>query len=113
MNECREKYKWVRLITGGVLPLVLSLAVIVIFSVTNDGWEPAGRIAGICKELTQGTTEGRQALAGSCWNGPLSTLFCLPIAWIFPVNAAGYISFFIAFSVQPSTQCVMHDSEGI
>ncbi len=99
MNENRKEYLWVRLITGSVLPLLLSLAVIVVFSMLNDGWEPAGRLAGICKELTQGTTEGRQALAGSCWNGPLATLFHLPVAWIFPVKFAGYISFFLAFFV--------------
>ena len=97
MNEQRKEYRWVRLITGGVIPLVLSLVVIIIFSLLNEGWEPAGRLAGICKELTQGTTEGRQALAGSCWNGPLPTLFYLPVAWIFPVKTAGYISFFLAF----------------
>lgn len=99
MNEYRKEYKWVRFITGGVVPLVLSLAVVALVSILNDGWEPAGRLAGVCKELTQGTTEGRQALAGSCWNGPLPTLFFLPVAWIFPAKIAGYISFFLAYVV--------------
>ena len=97
MNECRKEYKWVRLITGGVVPVVLALVVLAVVSFSNEGWEPAGRLAGICKELTQGTTGGRQALAGSCWFGPLSTLFYLPLAWIFSVKSAGGIAFFMAF----------------
>ncbi|MFO7937210.1 MAG: hypothetical protein R6V06_06350 [Kiritimatiellia bacterium] len=99
MNVQQKNYKWVRLVTGGVIPLILSLVFVIAFALLNEGWEPAGRLAGICRELTQGTTEGRQALAGSCWNGPLPTLFYLPIAWIFPIKAAGYISFFLAFFV--------------
>jgi len=83
MNECRKEYKWVRLITGGVMPVALALVVLAVASFSNEGWEPAGRLAGICKELAQGTTEGRQALAGSCWFGPLATLFYLPLAGFF------------------------------
>jgi len=97
MNECRKEYKWVRLITGGVMPVALALVVLAVASFSNEGWEPAGRLAGICKELAQGTTEGRQALAGSCWFGPLATLFYLPLAWLFPLKATGSIAFFLAF----------------
>ncbi len=99
MNECRKEYRWVRLVTGGVVPLVFSLAVVTAVALLHEGWEPAGRLAGVCRELTQGTTEGRQALAGSCWNGPLATLFYLPVAWLFPLGAAGYIAFFLAYFV--------------
>jgi len=87
MKECRKEYKWVRLMTGGVVPLVLALVVLAVASFSNEGWEPAGRLAGICKELAQGTTEGRQALAGSCWFGPMPTLFYLPLAWAFPAKS--------------------------
>ncbi|MDA3927167.1 MAG: hypothetical protein PF904_21040 [Kiritimatiellae bacterium] len=97
MKECRKEYKWVRLITGGVVPVVLALVVLAVVSFSNEGWEPAGRLAGICKELAQGTTEGRQALAGSCWFGPMATLFYLPVAWAFPAKFAGGIAFFLAF----------------
>jgi len=97
MKECRKEYQWVRLITGAVVPLVLALAVWAVAAFGNEGWEPAGRLAGICRELVLGTTEGRQALAGSCWFGPLATLFYLPLAWIFPAGVAGGIAFFLAF----------------
>ena len=99
MTELRKEYKWIRFVTGGVVPLVFSLLVVIGASLLHDGWEPAGRLAGVCRELVQGTTEGRQALAGSCWNGPLATLFFLPVAWLFPPKAAGYISFFLAYAV--------------
>lgn len=97
MSDCRKEYKWCRLMTGGVVPMVLALVVLGVASMTNEGWEPAGRLAGICKELVQGTTQGRQALAGSCWFGPLSTLFYLPLAWIFPARIAGGVAFFLSF----------------
>jgi len=97
MNESCKEYKWVRLITGGIVPAVLALVVLAVASFSNEGWEPAGRLAGICKELVLGSTEGRQALAGSCWFGPLSTLFYLPLAWAFTAHVAGYLAFFFAF----------------
>jgi hypothetical protein len=37
---------------------------------------------GICRELLDGSTEGRQALAGSCWHGPLPILFSTFFAWL-------------------------------
>ncbi|MFA7171820.1 MAG: hypothetical protein WC340_00145 [Kiritimatiellia bacterium] len=97
MSDCRKEYKWLRLITGGVAPMLLALVVLAVASMTHEGWEPAGRLAGICKELVQGTTQGRQALAGSCWFGPLSTLFYLPLAWIFSARIAGGVAFFLSF----------------
>jgi hypothetical protein len=39
------------------------------------GMEPQAVLQGVCRELLAGTTEGRQALVGSCWFGPL------PLAW--------------------------------
>ena len=39
------------------------------------GEEPQAVLQGVCRELLAGTTEGRQALVGSCWFGPL------PLAW--------------------------------
>ncbi|MDD2598863.1 MAG: hypothetical protein PHO37_06525 [Kiritimatiellae bacterium] len=97
MSDCRKEYKWLRLITGGVVPAVLALVVLGVATMTYEGWEPAGRLAGICKELVQGTTQGRQALAGSCWFGPLSTLFYLPLAWMFSLRIAGGVAFFLSF----------------
>ena len=79
------------------MPMLLALVVLAVVSTTNEGWEPAGRLAGICKELVQGSTQGRQALAGSCWFGPLATLFYLPLAWMFSVRIAGGIAFFLSF----------------
>ena len=35
---------------------------------------------GICRELVNGSTEGRQALVGSLWHAPLPTLVGLPAA---------------------------------
>ncbi len=99
MNNSRKEYRWIRLITGAVLPLTLSLAVVIVTASMNEGWEPAGRLSGVCKELVRGTTEGRQALAGSCWNGPLATLFYLPVAWMLPPVAAGYAAFFLAYAL--------------
>ncbi|MBO4287326.1 MAG: hypothetical protein J5985_04065 [Kiritimatiellae bacterium] len=45
---------------------------------------PDAALPGICKELVAGTTAGRQALVGSCWHAPLSTLIYLPFAWALP-----------------------------
>jgi len=38
-------------------------------------------LQGICRELLNGSTEGRQALAGSCWYGPLPILVSTFFAW--------------------------------
>jgi hypothetical protein len=38
-------------------------------------------LQGVCRELLAGSTEGRQALVGSCWYGPLPTLCATFFSW--------------------------------
>jgi hypothetical protein len=48
------------------------------------GWASLDVLHGICRELLQGSTEGRQALVGSCWYGPLPILAGTLGAWLVP-----------------------------
>lgn len=92
----RKKYRLVRFLTGGVTPLALAAALLVFARMQHGAWEPGPQVAGICRELIAGTTEGRQALFGSCWVAPLPVLFYLPFAWLLPEPAAGWTAFFSA-----------------
>lgn len=97
MEQDRKTYRLVRLLTGGVTPVVLAAAVL-FFARLHDGtWEPGAQVAGICRELIAGTTVGRQALFGSCWVAPLPVLFYLPFAWLLPEPLAGGAAFFSAW----------------
>ena len=97
MDQERKQYRMVRLLTGGVTPLVLAAALLVYARLHDGAWEPGAQAAGICRELIAGTTEGRQALFGSCWVAPLPVLFYLPFAWVFPEPTAGWAAFFAAW----------------
>jgi hypothetical protein len=97
MEGERAEYRRIRLLTGGVTPVLLAGALLA-FARLNDGaWEPGAQVAGICRELIAGTTEGRQALFGSCWVAPLPVLTYLPFAWLLPEPAAGWAAFFAAW----------------
>ena len=74
MEQERKQYKLVRLLTGGVTPVVLAAAVLAFARLHDAAWEPGAQAAGICRELIAGTTEGREALFGSCWVAPLPVL---------------------------------------
>ena len=77
------------MLTGFVTPVVLA-GVLLAFARLNDGaWEPGAQVAGICRELLAGTTQGRQALFGSCWTAPLPVLVYLPFAWPLSAPLAG------------------------
>jgi len=97
MEQDRRTYKVVRLLTGGVTPVVLAAGLLVYARWHDPSWEAAPQAAGICRELIAGTTEGRQALFGSCWSAPLPVLFYLPFAWLLPEPAAGWAAFFCAW----------------
>jgi len=97
MDQNRKTYRLVRLLTGAVTPVLLA-GVLLAFARLHDGaWEPGAQAAGICRELLAGTTEGRQALFGSCWVAPLPVLFYLPFAWLLPEPVAGCAAFFVAW----------------
>lgn len=97
MEQDRKHYRLVRLLTGGVTPLVLAGALLAFARMHDVSWESGPQVAGICRELIAGTTEGRQALFGSCWVAPLPVLFYLPFAWLLPEPAAGWAAFFLAW----------------
>lgn len=97
MEQDRRQYRLVRLLTGGVTPLVLAAALLAFARWHDPAWEPGAQAAGICRELIAGTTEGRQALFGSCWIAPLPVLVYLPFAWLLPEPAAGWAAFFAAW----------------
>ncbi len=90
----RTPYRRVRLLTGGVVPFLLALALLLCARFGDSTWEPGYQVAGICRELLAGTTEGRQALLGSCWVAPLPVLVYLPFAWLLPEPLAGWAAFF-------------------
>ena len=93
----RADYRRVRLLTGGLVPVVLALALLFFARFFDASWEPGIQVAGICRELLAGTTEGRQALLGSCWVAPLPILAYLPFAWMMPEPWAGWLAFFAAW----------------
>jgi hypothetical protein len=97
MEQERKTYRLVRLLTGAVTPVALAAALLVFARLHDGAWEPGSQAAGICRELIAGTTEGRQALFGSCWVAPLPVLFYLPFAWLLPEPAAGWTAFFAAW----------------
>ena len=53
-------------------------------------------LQGICRELLSGSTEGRQALAGSCWQGPLPIFFSTCFAWCDRVHGATPLALAVA-----------------
>ena len=84
-----------RLLTGGVIPLLLAGMLLAFARMHGDGaWDPGMQVAGICRELIAGTTEGRQALFGSCWVAPLPVLAYLPFAWLLPEPFAAWAALF-------------------
>lgn len=97
MESERTQYRRVRLLTGGVAPVVLAAALLAAARWLEPGWEPGAQEAGICRELLAGSTEGRQALFGSCWVAPLPVLAYLPFAWLLPEPAAGWAACFAAW----------------
>jgi len=90
-------YKRTRLLTGGIIPIVLAFALLAFARWSDPAWETGEQIAGICRELIAGTTEGRQALFGSCWVAPLPVLYYLPFAWLLPEPLAGWCAFLVAW----------------
>ncbi len=96
MERELKTYRLARVLTGGVTPLVLAGALLFFARMHDGAWEPGPQVAGICRELVAGTTEGRQALCGSCWAAPLPVLFYLPFAWLLPEPAAGWAAVFAA-----------------
>ncbi len=114
MGDNRDKYRLIRLVTGGVTPALLASALLAFALYRHGQLDPAAQAAGICRELISGTTEGRQALFGSCWFAPLPVLFYLPFSWLLPEPAAGRAAFFLAWffvfwsvreSVKAAGQC--------
>ncbi|MDR2849682.1 MAG: hypothetical protein LBW77_03955 [Verrucomicrobiota bacterium] len=97
MAEDRTTYRRVRLLTGFVTPVLLAGALLAFARLSDGAWEPGAQVAGICRELLAGTTEGRQALFGSCWVAPLPVLLYLPFAWLLPEPFAGGAAFFTAW----------------
>lgn len=90
----RKLYRRVRFLTGGVVPFLLALALLLITRFYDPSWQPGYQVAGVCRELLAGTTEGRQALLGSCWTAPLPALVYLPFAWLLAEPWAGWAAFF-------------------
>lgn len=97
MEQDRKTYRMVRLLTGCITPVLLAGALLAFARLHDGAWEPGAQAAGICRELIAGTTEGRQALFGSCWVAPLPVLFYLPFAWLLPEPVAGAAAFFMAW----------------
>ncbi|MBP5228259.1 MAG: hypothetical protein J6336_12830 [Kiritimatiellae bacterium] len=73
-----------------------------------------GGVPGVCRELLAGSTQGRQALYGSCWRGPLFPLFHLPFAWLLPSGWAIIGSTFTAwlFLFLSVRQCLKRYARG-
>ena len=97
MNHDLTHYKRIRFLTGGIIPFALAAALLAFARWSDPAWETGEQIAGICRELIAGTTEGRQALFGSCWVAPLPVLAYLPFAWMLPEPFAGWAAFFAAW----------------
>ncbi|MCL1922009.1 MAG: hypothetical protein FWG50_13215 [Kiritimatiellaeota bacterium] len=97
MNSDLTLYRRIRLLTGGIIPLALAAALLAFARWRDPTWEAGEQIAGICRELLAGTTEGRQALFGSCWVAPLPVLAYLPFAWLLPEPLAGWCAFAAAW----------------
>ena len=97
MNHDLTQYKRIRFLTGGIIPVALAAALLVFARWSDPAWETGEQIAGICRELIAGTTEGRQALFGSCWVAPLPVLAYLPFAWLLPEPFAGWCAFLAAW----------------
>ena len=97
MKHDLTQYRRIRLLTGGVIPVLLAAALLACARWRDPAWEAGEQIAGICRELIAGTTEGRQALFGSCWVAPLPALAYLPFAWLLPEPLAGWCAFLAAW----------------
>ncbi|MDD4101244.1 MAG: hypothetical protein PHU80_01255 [Kiritimatiellae bacterium] len=113
MEDNRNQYRIIRMLTGGVTPALLAAALLG-YALNRFGQlDPAAQAAGICRELIAGTTEGRQALFGSCWAAPLPVLFYLPFSWLLPEPLAGPAAFwlswfFVFWSVRESVKSAGH-----
>jgi len=97
MKPDLTQYKRIRFLTGGLIPIALAAVLLGFARWSDPAWETGEQIAGICRELIAGTTEGRQALFGSCWVAPLPVLTYLPFAWLLPEPLAGWCAFFVAW----------------
>ncbi len=71
-----------RVIDTGIALLLAAGALILAQHSGVAGWHSLDVWHGICRELLQGSTEGRQALVGSCWYGPLPSLAGTLGAWL-------------------------------
>ncbi len=115
MDEKLDKYRMVRLVTGGITPALLASALLFFALHRCHHFDPSAQAAGICRELMSGTTEGRQALFGSCWVAPLHILFYLPFTWLAhePLSgrAAFWAAWFFAFwSVREAVKAAAHSA---
>ena len=63
---------------------VLHVALALALAFTSPWCETSAMLATLCRELLEGTNEGRQALFGSALEGPLAALVVLPWQWVFP-----------------------------
>ena len=63
-----------------LLPPLLAAAIVAIGYLANGSGDATS--LAICRELLAGTDQGRQALVGSCWHAPLTTLTLLPFTWL-------------------------------
>lgn len=97
MDAKSENYRTVRLVTGGITPALLASALLYFTLFQCRHFDPAAQAVGICRELMAGTTEGRQALFGSCWVAPLHVLFYLPFSWLFSEPLAGSAAFWVSW----------------
>lgn len=61
---------------------------------------------GVCREITAGTTEGRQALVGSLWHAPLPTIAGLPAAALLPRGTA--LPLATAATLAGALACLLH-----
>lgn len=71
--------------------VAMTLAAVALTCAVRSGLVDTGALAvwhGICRELLAGTTEGRQALVGSCWYGPLPSMALACCAWLVGKAAA-------------------------
>ncbi len=74
-----------------------------------NGRADSGALAvwhGMLRELLAGTTEGRQALVGSCWFGPLPTLAASCCAWLVGQSHAALVA--LALTAWCGWACALH-----
>lgn len=74
---------WRQRLVNFAIPALLAL---ILIASGNNSCGDSVVYSGIARELITGSTEGRQALVGSFWYGPLPAMGFLPFAWIFGVG---------------------------